>query len=567
MLSKKGLQRIDLGDSYTYGLPEVEIKPKKYKDGGEVGEDDFMKQFGKQVSYKPEETSWWSDVKNWWNDLTGMKNYAYGNCATTPGGKHTKECAHYSNSILRNQGYKNIVGDAWTRAANSGMKKITSGYDGLTKPIEWNENDAHEYLQSAAENFASKIDTTGLKPYDVIGLYYPDSPNTKKAFEQGRWGETQTHTGHTVIGKDGTHYVVHNVNGHLKINKLADMLTGDYEYKPVSAYRPKKYADGGEVEPNKYSERPIINMNPETGEVTYGYNPAAGYLSGTDPIGEAMMWGLGGGAASAALRSLFPTYGATAAWLAFGGNDKDNMLVVPNNLAKNKTPIETGLLNKEVRQYYADDVLPRDILTSEADKLRFLNTDKNFEYDLYPQAYFSNGVAGHYDRLDDKIRLNGGYTANKDLLDNVMAHEVNHRYNREFPLDKEHNRILNRAYTIEPDLDTPAARAARKPSEKRATNVNIRHKLQTDLRNTLGRKPTKAEMDEFIDSLSDQELLDRLGSASSYGSAYLMSIEDRAELANQPADQYKKARVTGLRKALKRIAMNENKNDNNQNYA
>ena len=62
----------------------------KYDEGGEVGEDDFMKQFGKQVSYKPEETSWWSDVKNWWNDLTGMKNYAYGNCATTPGGKHTK---------------------------------------------------------------------------------------------------------------------------------------------------------------------------------------------------------------------------------------------------------------------------------------------------------------------------------------------------------------------------------------------------------------------------------------------------------------------------------------------
>ena len=101
-----------------------------YAEGGEVGENNFMKQFGKQVSYEPEETSWWSDVKNWWNDLTGMKNYAYGNCATTPNGKHTKECAHYSNSVLRNQGYKNIVGDAWTRAANSGMKKITSGYDG-----------------------------------------------------------------------------------------------------------------------------------------------------------------------------------------------------------------------------------------------------------------------------------------------------------------------------------------------------------------------------------------------------------------------------------------------------
>lgn len=236
---------------FTYGYKEDGLLPitglnligenvDRYADGGEVGDNDFMEQFGKQVSYKPEETSWWSNVKNWWNDLTGMKNYAYGNCATTPSGKHTKECAHYSNSVLRNQGYKNIVGDAWTRAANSGMKKITSGYDGLTKPAEWDESDAHDYLQSAANNFINNVDTTALNPYDVIGLYYPDSPNTKKAFEQGRWGETQTHTGHIAVGNDGTHYVVHNVGGHLKMNKLADMLTGDYDYLPVSAYRPKK---------------------------------------------------------------------------------------------------------------------------------------------------------------------------------------------------------------------------------------------------------------------------------------------------------------------------------------
>lgn len=321
------------------------------------------------------------------------------------------------------------------------------------------------------------------------------------------------------------------------------------------------FAEGGQVEPDPLEV--LERSRPKVAGIPINDKP----LSGTDPIGEAIMWGLGGGAASAALRSLFPTYGATVGWLAFGDNNKDNMLVVPNNPVKNTTPIKTGLLNKEVRQYYADDVLPRDILTSETDKLRFLNTDKNFEYDLYPSGYFNGNVAGHYDQYADKIRLNGGYTANKDLLDNVMAHEVNHKYNREFPLDKEHNRILNRAYTVQPDLDTPAARAARKPSEKRATNVNIRHKLQTDLRNTLGHNPTKAEMDTFIDSLSDQELLDRLGSASSYGSAYLMSIEDRADFVNQPADQYKKARVTALRKALKRIAMNEDKNDDNQNYA
>lgn len=346
-----------------------------------------------------------------------------------------------------------------------------------------------------------------------------------------------------------------------KVQKDAQLVMSDPAIQKWAKEKGIAYAEGGQVEPDPLEV--LERSKPRVAGIPINDKP----LSGTDPIGEAMMWGLGGGIASAALRSIFPTYGATAAWLAFGDNNKNNMLVVPNSSTRNTTPIETGLLNKEVRQYYADDVLPRDILTSEADKLKFLNTDKNFEYDLYPQAYFSNGVAGHYDRLDDKIRLNGGYTSNKDLLDNVMAHEVNHRYNREFPLDKEHNRILNRAYTVQSDLDTRAARAARKPSEKRATNVNIRHRLQTDLRNTLGHNPTKAEMDKFIDSLSDQELLDRLGSASSYGSAYLMSIEDRADLVKQPADQYKKARTTTLRKALKRIAMSENKNGNNQNYA
>lgn len=211
----------------------------KYDEGGEVG-DGFMNQFGKQVAYKQKETSVLADIKNWWNDLTGMKNYAYGNCAITPDGKPTTQCAHYSNAILRKQGYKNITGDAWNRASYSGMKKITSGYDKLTKPTKYTDSAAHEYLQSAADNFINKIDTTALKPYDVIGLYYPDSPNTQKAFENGAWGETQTHTGHITVGKDGTHYVVHNVDGNLKMNKLSDMLTGDYEYLPVSAYRPRK---------------------------------------------------------------------------------------------------------------------------------------------------------------------------------------------------------------------------------------------------------------------------------------------------------------------------------------
>jgi len=208
--------------------------------GGNVGDEEFMQQFGDQVTYKPDDTGWWSDFLNWWNDVTGMKNYAYGNLAMTPNGTVTKHCAKYSNDILRKQGYKGITGNAWDRTTNSRMKKIVSGYDGLKKPKVYDEDAAHEYLTDAADNFRTAVDTTALKSYDVIGLYYPDSPNIKKAFEEGKGGETQTHTGHIVVGPDGTHYVVHNVDTHLKMNTLKDMLTGKYEYLPVAAHRPRK---------------------------------------------------------------------------------------------------------------------------------------------------------------------------------------------------------------------------------------------------------------------------------------------------------------------------------------
>ena len=208
--------------------------------GGGETTDQFIAQFGDAVTYGKDDTNLIGDIGNWWNDLTGMKNYGYGYCAITPNGKLTTQCAKYSNDILRDQGYKNITGDAWNRAAYSNMEPITSGYTGLKKPKKYTKDAAHEYLRNAANNFAENVDTTKLITNDVIGIYYPDSPNTQKAFEGGQWGETQTHTGHTIVGKDGTHYVVHNVDGHLKINKLADMLTGKYDYLPVSAYRPRK---------------------------------------------------------------------------------------------------------------------------------------------------------------------------------------------------------------------------------------------------------------------------------------------------------------------------------------
>lgn len=53
----------------------------------------------------------------------------------------------------------------------------------------------------------------------------------------------------------------------------------------------KKYADGGTIDedpPQNTSERPITNFDPKGDPYnpTYGYNPGAGYVSNSDPLGS-----------------------------------------------------------------------------------------------------------------------------------------------------------------------------------------------------------------------------------------------------------------------------------------
>lgn len=371
------------------------------------------------------------------------------------------------------------------------------------------------------------------------------------------------------LDKAMSQYGYKNVDGkYIKGNKIVgDIHPGNIGYdsngniKLIDVHI-DGFAEGGQVEPNKYSEIPVTGFDATTGKFTYGYNPSAGYMSGTDPVAEAMMWGIGGGAASAALRKIFPTYGAMAGWLAFGDNGKENMLVIPNGPTKKRGPIADNLINKEVKDYYANDVIPRDVIHT--NNQSFI-TDGNFMYDILPEEEFNPGVAGYYNKLNDKIAINNRYAGDKKALDDVMAHEVDHLYNNQYPLDKRHNNILNRAYTVQDDDISRAARAARKESEKRATNKNVRYGLYTELKERLGRTPSIKEVDEYIDSIPDQELLDRLYRANSYGAAYVMSIEDRAELQKAPINQYKKTRATQIRKALKLIAMNESNQE--QNYA
>lgn len=150
---------------------------------------------------------------------------------------NTPECAEYSNSYLRKSLGKNIWGNAWTRTNNK-VTKVISGYDGLTKPAEYDKKQVLNYLYQAADNVEKNIDLSKLQTGDLVGLYFKGSPNLEKAYREGANGEAQTHTGHIIV-EDGVPYVVHNVHTNVIKNKAEKLLGRNRPYGIVSVYRPK----------------------------------------------------------------------------------------------------------------------------------------------------------------------------------------------------------------------------------------------------------------------------------------------------------------------------------------
>ena len=147
----------------------------------------------------------------------------------------TVECAKFSNQTLRNKGY-NVYGDAWTRTNNAGTK-IFSGYDGLTKPTEYDRKAAIQYVNDAAKNARKNLDLSTLQDNDIVGLSFYGSPNVEKAFLNGANGEAQTHTGHVKM-VEGEPYIEHNVHGDIRLNKASDLLGAFRPVNIVSVFRP-----------------------------------------------------------------------------------------------------------------------------------------------------------------------------------------------------------------------------------------------------------------------------------------------------------------------------------------
>ena len=182
----------------------------------------------------------------YWHKLRAPKDYS-DEKATLKDGSVTEECAKWSNAELQKQGLS-IFGDAWTRSSNKGIKKIYSGYDKSKRPINYDKEEVLKYTLNAADSISRVIDTDKLKHNDIVGLYFRNSPNTRKAYEKGTNGEAQTHTGH-VVEENGKKYVVHNVHGEVIKNDINDVIGSNHPYGITSVYRAKKL--GGNY--NQYS--------------------------------------------------------------------------------------------------------------------------------------------------------------------------------------------------------------------------------------------------------------------------------------------------------------------------
>lgn len=178
----------------------------------------------------------------YWHTVKAPKDYS-NEKASLRNGSVTEECAKWSNDQLQKAGL-NVFGDAWTRSSNKNIKKIYSGYDKSKRPKEYEENDVLNYTLNAADSLAKTLDLSKLKENDIVGLYFRNSPNMKKAYLKGTNGETQTHTGHITIDKKGIPYVSHNVHGEIIKNKVSDLLGSNKPYGIVSVYRSTKKLGG-----------------------------------------------------------------------------------------------------------------------------------------------------------------------------------------------------------------------------------------------------------------------------------------------------------------------------------
>lgn len=173
----------------------------------------------------------------------------------------------------------------------------------------------------------------------------------------------------------------------------------------------KKYADGGTIDedpPQSTSERPITNFDPKGDPYnpTYGYNPGAGYVSNSDPLGSLYVEGallnpvfkLAGNAVSNVARGLTKYSSKYVPEVRRTVQDKINSLFRREAEDKART---YKLYDDAIESRIGDKVTSRQIKKA----IRSLPKDMR----SIEAAYLQFATPGQYTKWFNKIPLLGTY--------------------------------------------------------------------------------------------------------------------------------------------------------------
>lgn len=153
--------------------------------------------------------------------------------------KDSEECAYFSNHTLNDQGYM-MSGNAWTPR---GADIIFNGFEGKTKPENFDENSYNQYLTSAVKNVYDNFNTRDtLNPNQVytVNMFYAPSTNKEKAFNEGN-NVYGTHTGYLSYDKnDDNWYVTHNIHGTVHKQRFGSLQNPKGNIGVTAIYQPRK---------------------------------------------------------------------------------------------------------------------------------------------------------------------------------------------------------------------------------------------------------------------------------------------------------------------------------------
>lgn len=153
----------------------------------------------------------------------------------------TRQCAAWSNSDLRNKGYK-ISGSAWNL---SDVKPVVSGYE-KNKPKTNDYQTLQKYNWDAADNLKRKFTPKQLDPNKiyVVNLYSTGSPYQRESFNKGTSGYG-SHTGQ-LRNNNGKWYLYHNWHGDVKKTSIDNVLGSKNEIGITEIFVPLKKIGGYE---------------------------------------------------------------------------------------------------------------------------------------------------------------------------------------------------------------------------------------------------------------------------------------------------------------------------------